>query len=369
MAVYFVTGKLGSGKTLVSIGKIRDKLNSGCKVATNIDLFLNNLINIKSKEACVYRVSDKPTLQDLESIGVGNETYNEDKNGLLVLDECGTWFNSRSWGDKTRQDVINWFLHARKLGWDIIFLVQDISIVDKQAREALAEHVVYCRRLDRVGIPFLSALLRLAGIRLTLPKAHLAIVKYGHQQQSMIVERWLYRGRDLYKSYDTKQGFSDNYPHECYQLLPPYYSHYRYQVKKDKRYYMKLTKIYWKRFNRPLLAVLAFALGFVFSSGFLLYEVVEEKRLLAEERQALIIENNKKKEIIKIEPKPEVIDFNNSKIVSYSKLGSIENYVIMLKDRSKITTIDLLNKGYSLNSLTPCHIRLKKDNLTNEITC
>nr|WP_250114634.1 zonular occludens toxin domain-containing protein [Escherichia coli] len=27
-------------------------------------------------------------------------------------------------GDKDRQPVIDWFLHARKLGWDIIFLIQ-----------------------------------------------------------------------------------------------------------------------------------------------------------------------------------------------------------------------------------------------------
>ena len=105
MAVYFITGKLGSGKTLVSIGKIRDTLNKGCKVATNIDLNLHKLISSKSKNSVVYRIPDKPTLIDLENIGIGNTTYNEEKNGLLVLDECGTWFNSRSWGDKSRQDV------------------------------------------------------------------------------------------------------------------------------------------------------------------------------------------------------------------------------------------------------------------------
>nr|WP_240297107.1 zonular occludens toxin domain-containing protein [Escherichia coli] len=61
-------------------------------------------------------------------------------------------------GDKDRQPVIDWFLHARKLGWDIIFLIQDISIMDKQARLALAEHVVYCRRSDKLNIPLLAPL-------------------------------------------------------------------------------------------------------------------------------------------------------------------------------------------------------------------
>lgn len=369
MAVYFITGKLGSGKTLVSIGKIREKLNAGCKVATNIDLNLEKLIDIKSKESVVYRVSDKPTLQDLETIGVGNTSYNEDKNGLLVLDECGTWFNSRSWGDKSRQDVINWFLHARKLGWDIIFLVQDISIVDKQAREALAEHVVYCRRLDRVGIPFLSAFLRLAGIRLTLPKAHLAIVKYGHVQSSMIVERWLYRGRDLYHGYDTKQGFSDNYEHQTYQLLPPYYTHYRYLAKRDARFYMRLTKIYLKRFNRPLLIVAGFVLGAVLTGGFLLSDLVQQKKSLA------LAEQQAKATIIQkpvVQPKPEVISYLNltgSKIVSYTKLGISQNYTIMTADRKQLTLTDIKNNGYEVQLMSPCRISVTKGTKNEEITC
>lgn len=112
MAVYVVTGKLGAGKTLVAVGKIKDKLNRGCPVATNLDLRLNKLIGEKARNTRVYRIPDKPQLADLEAIGRGNESYDEAKNGLLVLDECGTWFNSRSWADKSRQAVIDWFLHA-----------------------------------------------------------------------------------------------------------------------------------------------------------------------------------------------------------------------------------------------------------------
>ncbi|MFK4136821.1 zonular occludens toxin domain-containing protein, partial [Pseudomonas luteola] len=37
MAVYFVTGKLGSGKSLVAVGKIRDYMIAGRRVATNLD--------------------------------------------------------------------------------------------------------------------------------------------------------------------------------------------------------------------------------------------------------------------------------------------------------------------------------------------
>ncbi len=247
MAVYFVTGKLGGGKTLAAVGRIRDYLYRGSKIATNLDLDLSQLLGPRKKNTVVYRIPDKPTVQDLQALGKGNESYDESKNGLLVLDECGTWFNSRGWGDKTRQPVIDWFLHARKLGWDIIFIVQDISLVDKQAREALAEHVVYCRRLDRITVPFVGFLYKLIfGKKLPGPKIHLAIVKYGDRETSLIVDRWLYRGRDLYRAYDTKQVFKDS-DDGVYQLLPPWYSHGRYLVKKDFNYYRRKIRRFYLR--------------------------------------------------------------------------------------------------------------------------
>lgn len=42
MAVYFVTGKLGSGKTLFTIDIIQQALGQGRRVASNLDLNLEN---------------------------------------------------------------------------------------------------------------------------------------------------------------------------------------------------------------------------------------------------------------------------------------------------------------------------------------
>lgn len=253
MTVYFITGKLGGGKSLCAVGRIRDYLNKGSVVATNLNIKIENLLPTSAKNSVVYRIPDKPCLRDLEAIGIGNSSYDESKNGLLVLDECGTWFNSRSWADKDRQDIINWFLHARKKGWDILFIIQDLSIVDKQARLALAEHVVYCRRLDRLSVPFIGPLFKMiTGSRLTLPQSHLAIVKYGDSQTSLTVDRWLYRGKNLYQAYDTKQIFSEHYDDEVYQYLPPYHVKGRYQVLRDGVFFMRMTKIYLKRFSKTV---------------------------------------------------------------------------------------------------------------------
>ncbi|MDR5618124.1 zonular occludens toxin domain-containing protein [Arsenophonus sp.] len=69
MAVYFVTGALGSGKSLISVAKIQDKLIKGCPVATNIDLKPHNMsaVGKMAKKIMIYRLPDKPTLFDLNA--------------------------------------------------------------------------------------------------------------------------------------------------------------------------------------------------------------------------------------------------------------------------------------------------------------
>lgn len=207
MSVYFITGKLGSGKTLVTVGKIQEYLQKDRKVATNLDLDITKLVK-RSSKATYYRLPDKPRIDDLNAIGRGSDDVNEDTYGLIVLDECGTWLNTRSWNDKERTKFIDWMLHARKLGWDILFIIQDISMIDKQVRDALCEHLVVCRRLDRMKIPFISSIVKtLTGIRVTAPKIHTAKVFYGDTESSYVTDRWTYTGKALYDAYDTRQVF------------------------------------------------------------------------------------------------------------------------------------------------------------------
>ncbi len=78
MAVHVVTGKLGSGKTLVSVSRIQERLAKGCPVATNLDLKLHNMPMVKvMRKNARYSHSDKPSLNDLLVIGIGNTSYDE----------------------------------------------------------------------------------------------------------------------------------------------------------------------------------------------------------------------------------------------------------------------------------------------------
>jgi hypothetical protein len=227
MSSFFITGKQGNGKSLIAVARIFDYLRRGNKVATNLDIKLEGYLSPQSKKSFL-RVPDKPTVQDFEFLGIGNAGYDEEKNGLLVLDELGAWFNTRSWQDKERKKLLEWFLYLRKRGWDVYLIVQDIDMVDGQLRGMLGEHLVTCRRLDRIKIPLIGNLFKLIGLKGTLPKIHRAKVYFGETVQDLHVDTWTYRGTDFYSAYDTKQIFSPNYEHGIHSVLSPWHSVGRY---------------------------------------------------------------------------------------------------------------------------------------------
>lgn len=248
MSVYFLTGKLGNGKTLASVGRIQKYLKEGRRVATNLDIYPEHLVGIRNKNIELLRLPDKPRLQDLEMLGTGDgksiEEYSEKGFGLIVLDELGTWFNSRSWNsDKSRQDLINWMLHARKLHWDLILIVQDVEAVDKQLRDMLCENLVICRRLDNIRIPIIGPLFKFltAGYWTPkLPRIHRAKVHAGQTKSDWVADVWTYQGDDLFKGYRTGQCFTYDEiivdgetvdMRSSYTILPPWYTHGRYRQK------------------------------------------------------------------------------------------------------------------------------------------
>ncbi|SMY16096.1 zonular occludens toxin domain-containing protein [Photobacterium aquimaris] len=350
MAVYVITGKLGGGKSIMSVSKVRDYLNQDRIVATNIDLNLHWLVRHQAKKCRVMRVPDKPTVFDLNAIGLGNPLIargikDESRNGLLLLDECGTWFNSRDWNDKGRKDLIDWIIHARKRGWDIGFIVQDLSVLDKQARVMFAEHVVYCRRTDRMTIPFIGSLYRMiTGTQLKLPKMHVGVVKYGTERHSMTVDKWTCFGSGLYNAYNTSQIFTSNYDHGVYSYLPPYYTHYRYRVTYDFRNIMRITKIYFKRFKK----VTCFAGGCLLSLLWLEFNAPPEA------------------EVLKVSP----TEYANYKIMGYYKMPNQPyTYSLQNSNGTSISSIQLKDIGFDVTAINACTLKLSNGQSESLIKC
>jgi len=274
VAIYVVTGKLGGGKSLACVDRINEALARGNRVATNLDLELHRLpyVGRYARKVNVLRVPDRPTAADIEAIGYGIEgaqdeasakrVYDEKKFGVIVFDECGTWFNARDWSEEGRRELVNTLLHIRKKLWHVYLIIQDISMLDKQARKALAQHVVYCRRLDRLTIPFIGFLWqRFTGNKLPLPKVHVAIVKYGDRPDSLTVERWFYTGGALYQAYDTTQVFRADYEHGLFQVVPPWYVFGRARTSWSWVNVMRLTRIHFRKYSLALLLAGGACLG------------------------------------------------------------------------------------------------------------
>ncbi len=252
MSVFIVTGKLGSGKTLVAVGLIRDALIEGRKVATNVDLWLDEMLGWQNKKAEVYRLPDQLSAKSFQDIGGGNDhievvrgrnIYDEKKNGLIVLDEGGLSMNSRDYREEGRKEFIKWCIHSRKRGWDIAIIVQHFDTLDKQIRDMFGEMVVYCMRFDRLRLPFIGGLLQAVGLGGNMAQVHMAVCKYGSKSDSPVAWRKTFRGRDLWFSYDTRQQYFPSDGEAVYQLLPPYYTKGRYKDKKE-AYQTLLREIY-----------------------------------------------------------------------------------------------------------------------------
>lgn len=210
MAIYSVEGKLGTGKTKFCVWRAQGALRDGLRVASNVDLDLGKLVPEMSG-AFYSRIPDKPTADDLVAIGHGNpDSYDEEKNGVLILDELGSWLNTRTFQDKARMPVIDWLIHARKHGWHVFFICQDASMIDAQVRNALIEYSCRCRRLDKVKIPFFGDILGMFGKRWAyLPRMHMVAARIGDGANVIVAERWHFRGDDLHAAYDTRQVFKE----------------------------------------------------------------------------------------------------------------------------------------------------------------
>lgn len=379
MAVYILTGKLGNGKSLVSVGRIRDKLQSGCMVATNLDLNLVPLIGASAKNCRVLRVPDKPNADDLHAIGNANLSYDESRNGLLVLDELGTWFNSRNWQDKSRGPVNDWFLHARKLGWDLILIVQDITLIDSQARAAIAEHTVFCKRLDNIHIPFFGTLYKILtlGQRLRLPRIHVGKVVYGTTEQDVLSDRWVYRGTDLFSCYDTKQVFLHDYRHGLFSMLPPWHTFGRHQIPRDWKFYMRMTKIYWKRFSSPLAAACGLLAGVALTASMAFASVYHDMKKAAEpvpEIKVAPVEEAKKEAppVPMVDPLP--LRLASLKIVGAVQMGPNFYYEYAEADakegfKGRMNSRDLIASGIDVLWFSDCKSELKYKGQSITVYC
>lgn len=147
MAVKWVTGKIGAGKGLYCDYEMQKYYREGRRVVTNYPVD-TRLLNPDSDNPVIVLPS-WPRAEDLYALGRGCPDSEKEKFGAIFLDEASLWLNSRTYADKSRLSLIEWFILSRHYGWDVFIVVQNEEMIDKQIVLALGEILVVCKRSDR----------------------------------------------------------------------------------------------------------------------------------------------------------------------------------------------------------------------------
>lgn len=229
-----LSGKRGAGKSITACRLMAEYVRQGRPVATNMDIRLDVMARPWSRLVC-WRLPDFPTAADFEMLPPGNDNpTDEARNGLIVLDEVGTFLNSRDWQAKERRDVISWLLHSRKFGWDLILIAQHPRLVDAQIRDALCDVHASAKRADKLTVPVIGAAAKfITGKPLKLPRAHVVTFRYGFLPAAPVMHVLWFSGSEYGRMYDSLQKISADGQQGVSSYLPAWHLRGRHMRKFD----------------------------------------------------------------------------------------------------------------------------------------
>lgn len=220
MTVKWVTGKVGAGKGLYCDYEMLKYYRAGRRVVTNypVDTFLLGA----DSDNPVTVIPCHPRIEDFHFLGRGCAEGEKENFGAIFLDEAGTWLNSRTYADKSRLLLIDWFIHSRKLGWDVFIIVQNEEMIDKQIGLAAGEMLITCKRSDRARTVLFRLIARLLfGVKNSNPAAkktgffrHRVIVEIYHERKSKRdkpFEKFSFYADSYFGIHDTNFIFTDGF--------------------------------------------------------------------------------------------------------------------------------------------------------------
>ena len=172
-----VQGSLGSGKSMVATLESIYQLRAGGVVATNFTFVDDWAWRLAGQDLrVIFRLRDRQELAEsyykrcfkignpqsmielsgdrgtgLANLCVGKLKKSREGKGLLILDDCHHFFNSRTYNNN--REYVTFFANARKYGWRTILITHSIENIDKQIR-SYVEREARFRNLQKVKIPF-----------------------------------------------------------------------------------------------------------------------------------------------------------------------------------------------------------------------
>lgn len=128
------SGTPGSGKSLYAAYEIIRQLKRGVNVIANFPIDLSYFKNKKIGNF-VYVPNNRLTVSFLKNYAKNNHDLNgREGQTVVVIDECATMFNSRSWDREDRAGWIVFFQQHRKLKYNVILISQNDRLIDRQIR-------------------------------------------------------------------------------------------------------------------------------------------------------------------------------------------------------------------------------------------
>jgi hypothetical protein len=149
MAIHFISGKPGGGKSMLGVKRMMNELRHGVRnISVNLPLNLGRL------NEYVQEAFPSEDLQVLQRVRVLTEDEakqfwkyrgpDDDKGGkgvLFILDELHLFFNARDWM-QTGRDCLHYLSQHRKMGDTVLGITQAIQNVDKQFRSVAQDFTV-----------------------------------------------------------------------------------------------------------------------------------------------------------------------------------------------------------------------------------
>jgi len=226
--IYFYSGRPGSGKSLHCARVIDEYHRRGRNVITNFEVNLH-FWDKHPRQVKNNRHTGKPGIIDCRE----NETLSVDylltfadkyharnssgqmleKQTLLVIDECQTMFNARSWNQHGRQKWNIFFTQHRKFGYTVILISQAKEFIDRQIR-SLLEYDYEHRNIGNYKVFGKILSLLCGGGLYVVPVKWMSGGKQDHVE-------WFFAGRKYFPLYDSYKIFDTKNLRQLSDAQPP----------------------------------------------------------------------------------------------------------------------------------------------------
>lgn len=203
MALAIYTGSVGSGKSYHAVKDIVEKLSyrRHNTVVANFGITFNEKHVRKGVDRRFFYVSDEQleTPDHLMHLAIRNDWVGVEGRTLLVIDEAAVYFNSRDWNAKgdVRMKWIKFIVNSRKWGYDIVFISQDIRMIDRQMR-SIIEHNVQHAKLNNF------AWFKLIPIPIFVTVKRWLVADFKGQVRFHLLLPWVARRYDTMKLFDPE---------------------------------------------------------------------------------------------------------------------------------------------------------------------